>query len=136
MGRLGRRLTYYYTAGSAGALVNSLAIWLCGAYGVNAFLQVNIHPRLTPDWLYPRIVWGGIWGLLLFMPLVKSRILLRALLVSLGPTAAQLLYVFPVLQHQGVLGLKLGILTPVVVVAFNWLWGVAALVWLRMADGR
>lgn len=134
MGRYFRRLTFYYAAGSVGALINSLAVWFCGAKGVNAFLQVNIHPRLTPDWLYPRIVWGGIWGLMLFLPLVKSRILLRSFLISLGPSAAQLFYVFPVLQHQGFLGLKLGALTPVAVVAFNWLWGLAALVWLRIAD--
>jgi hypothetical protein len=136
MGRLLRQIASFYAAGSFGALVNSLAVWLCGAYGVNAFLQINIHPRLTPDWLYPRIVWGGIWGLLLFLPLVKSRMLVRALLISLGPTAAQLFYVFPVLQHQGPLGLKLGALTPVLVVTLNWLWAVAALIWLRMADGR
>lgn len=136
MGRLIRRLTYYYAAGSMGALINSLAIWFCGAQGVNAFLQVSIHPRLTPDWLYPRIVWGGIWGLMLFVPLAKSRILLRSFLISLGPSAAQLFYVLPVLQHQELLGLKLGTLTPVVVIAFNWLWGLAALAWLRITDRR
>jgi hypothetical protein len=134
MGHFFRRLTFYYAAGSVGALVNSLAVWLCGANGVNAFLQVAIHPRLTADWLYPRIVWGGIWGLMLFLPLVRRRLFLRAFLISLCPTAAQLVYVFPVLQHKGLLGLKLGVLTPLAVVVFNWLWGLAALVWLRMTD--
>ncbi len=132
MGRFFHRLTIYYGAGSVGALINSLVVWLCGANGINAFLQVNIHPRLTPEWLYPRIVWGGIWGLMLFLPLVKSRILLRGLLISLGPTAAQFFYVLPVLQHKGLLGLKLGILTPVAVAGFNWIWGLAALLGLRL----
>lgn len=134
MGRFFRRLTFYYTAGSAGALVNSLALWLCGANGVTALLQVNIHPRLSAEWLYPRIVWGGIWGLLLFLPLMKSRMLPRSFVISLGPTAAQLFYVFPVLQQKGLMGLKLGVLTPLVVVGFNWLWALAAIIWLRMAD--
>ena len=134
MRRFFRRLTHYYAAGSAGALVNSLALWLCGANGITALLRVDIHPRLTPDWLYPRIIWGGIWGLLLFLPLVKSRMLLRSALISLGPTTAQLIYVFPVLQHKGLLGLELGILTPAVVAAFNWLWALAALLWLWMTD--
>lgn len=134
MGRFIRRLTFYYTAGSVGALVNSLAVWFCGAYGITTLLQVNIHPRLTPDWLYPRIVWGGIWGLLLFLPLVKSRMLLRSFFISLGPTAIQLFYIFPVLQHKGLLGHKLGVLTPVLVIGFNWIWGLAALVWLRLTD--
>ncbi len=134
MGRFLRRLTFCYAAGSVGALVNSLTIWLCGANGINAFLQINIHPRLTADWLYPRLVWGGVWGLMLLLPLVKSRLLMRSLVISLGPTAAQLFYVFPVLQHKGLLGIKLGALTPLAVVAFNWIWGLAALLWLRITD--
>ncbi len=134
MRRYIHRLTIYYGAGSLGALVNSLVVWLCGTNGINTFLQVNIHPRLTSDWLYPRLVWGGIWGLLLFLPLVKSRLLLRGFLISLGPTAAQLFYIFPVLQHKGLLGLKLGLLTPVAVIGFNWIWGVAALAGLRLMD--
>ena len=134
MGRFFRRLTSCYAAGSVGALVNSLVIWLCGANGITAFLQVAIHPRLAADWLYPRIVWGGIWGLLLLLPLVKSRLLLRSLVISLGPTAAQLFYFLPVLQHKGLLGLKLGALTPLVVIIANWIWGLAALLWLRMTD--
>ncbi|MBL0712902.1 MAG: hypothetical protein JJV98_04310 [Desulfosarcina sp.] len=134
MGRFLRKLTFCYAAGSVGAIVNSLAVWICGANGINAFLQVNIHPRLTPDWIYPRIVWGGIWGLMLFLPLVKSRLFVRSLLISLGPSAAQLFYFFPVLQHKGLLGMKLGALTPVTVVLFNWLWGLTALLWLRLTD--
>lgn len=134
MGRFLRRLTSCYAAGSVGALVNSLAVWLCGANGITAFLQVDIHPRLTADWLYPRIVWGGIWGLMLLLPLVKSRLILRSLVISLGPTAAQLFYVLPVLQHKGLLGMKLGALTPLAVIVFNWIWGLAAVLWLRLTD--
>ena len=134
MGRFLRRLTSCYAAGSVGALVNSLVVWLCGANGIFALLQVAIHPRLTEDWLYPRIVWGGIWGLMLLVPLVKSRLLLRSLVISLGPTAAQLFYFLPVLQHKGLLGMKLGALTPLVVIVSNWIWGLAALLWLRMTD--
>ncbi len=134
MGRFGRRLALYYAAGSAGALISSLALWLCGTNGITAFLQVNIHPRLSPEWLYPRLVWGGIWGLMLFLPLVKSRFLMRSFMISLGPTAAQLLYVYPVLQHKGLLGLELGLLTPVVIAGVHWTWGLAALAGLRLVD--
>ncbi len=134
MGRFFHRLAIYYAAGCAGALVSSLALWLCGTNGITAFLQVSIHPRLSPEWLYPRLVWGGIWGWMLFLPLVKSRLLMRSLLISLGPTAAQLFYVYPVLQHRGLLGLKLGLLTPVVIAGIHWIWGMAALAGLRLMD--
>jgi len=129
-----RKTSLYFAAGSLGGLVNSIAVWLFGAYGINAALNVAIQPRLTPGWLYPRIVWGGIWGLLFLLPLVKSRFVLRGLMVSLGPTLVQLFYIFPTVQHKGMLGLKLGLLTPLLVILFNAIWGIAATFWLRMVD--
>jgi hypothetical protein len=129
-----RKISLYFAAGSLGGLVNSIALWLCGIYGINAALQVNIHPRLTPGWLYPRVVWGGLWGLIFLLPLVKSRFVLRGLILSLGPTVVQLFYIFPTVQHNGMLGLKLGMLTPVLVIIVNAVWGVAASLWLRLLD--
>ena len=134
MGRWLRKISLYFAAGSLGGLINSIALWLFGLYGINAALQVNIHPHLTPGWLYPRIVWGGIWGLIFLLPLVKSRFVLRGLILSLGPTLAQLFYIFPTVQHKGMLGLKLGMLTPVLVILVNAIWGVAASLWLRLLD--
>ena len=134
MSRWLRNMSLYFAAGSLGGLMNSIALWLFGAYGINTALQVAIHPRLTPGWLYPRIVWGGLWGLLFVLPLVKSRFFLRGLMLSLGPTLAQLFYIFPTIQHQGMLGLKLGVLTPVLVILVNAIWGIAAALWLRLID--
>ena len=134
MSRWLRKISLFFAAGSLGGLVNSLAAWMFGAYGINTALQVAIHPRLTAPWLYPRIVWGGIWGLLFLLPLVKSRFVLRGLIMSLGPTLVQLLFIFPNVQHKGLLGLKLGALTPVVVVLLNAVWGLTAALWLRLTD--
>ena len=134
MKRWMQKLSLYFAAGSLGGLVNSIAAWLCGAYGVSAALQVAIAPRLTPGWLYPRIVWGGLWGLLFLIPMVKSRFVVRGLIVSLGPTAAQLFYFFPNVLSQGMLGLKLGTLTPLLVLLLNAVWGVTAALWLRLAE--
>ena len=51
-----------FAAGCAGGLVNSIVVWLFGHLGITTALGVNIVPNLTAAWLYPRIVWGGIWG--------------------------------------------------------------------------
>jgi hypothetical protein len=134
MNRWLQRLSLYFAAGSLGGLVNSVAAWLCGVYGVSAALQVALHPRLTPGWLYPRIVWGGLWGLLFMIPMVKSRFVLRGLIVSLGPTAVQLFYFFPHVLGKGLLGVKLGTLTPLLVLLLNAVWGVSAALWLRLVD--
>lgn len=129
-----QKLSLYFAAGSLGGLINSLAVWASGAYGISAALGVGIAPRLTPGWLYPRVVWGGLWGLLFLLPLVKSRFVLRGLILSLGPSLVQLLYIFPTIQHKGMLGMQLGSLTPVLVLLFNAIWGVAAAFWLRLVD--
>ena len=91
---------------------------------------------LSPQWLYPRIVWGGIWGFLFLLPLMRNRILSRGLVLSLGPTLVQLFVVFPLEAHKGYMGLDLGTLTPLFVFVFNAIWGVATAIWLRWTGRR
>jgi len=128
-------LSLFFAAGALGGLANSLVVWLCGESGVTHALGVAIAPELTPAFLYPRIVWGGLWGLLFALPLGVHSTVRRGLLVSLAPTAYQLLVVFP-RAGRGALGLELGALTPVLVLAFNAVWGVVAAWWLRGTRGH
>jgi hypothetical protein len=113
-----------FAAGCLGALANSLTVWLFGDLGFSRLLGVAIAPHLSAVWLYPRIVWGGIWGFLFLLPLLRSKPLLQGVVLSLAPTAMQLFYVFPILAHKGIAGLDLGLLTPLLVVFFNCVWGV------------
>ncbi len=129
------RVVRYFGAGAAGGLLNSMAVWLFGSLGISAALGVAIAPHLSPGWLYPRIVWGGIWGMLLFLPLCPRRPWLRALLLSFGPTLVQLLIVFPFKAGKGMAGIDLGLLTPLLVIFFNWVWAVTAL-FLTTENGR
>jgi hypothetical protein len=122
-----------FSAGCLGALVNSLVVWLCGYYGLNQDLGVAIAPSLSKFWLYPRIVWGGLWGLLFVLPFFKGGTFGKGFLVSLFPSAAQLFVFFPFYQYQGVAGLELGLLTPVLVVFFNAVWGWVTAVSIRLA---
>jgi hypothetical protein len=127
---IARSLTLAFGAGCIGALANSLAVWLLGTYGITQGFGVRIAPSLTTGWLYPRLVWGGIWGFLLLFPILRSRAFARGLLISLGPTLVQLFVVFP-RAGQGLMGLSLGNLTPIAVLVFNAVWGVAASSWFR-----
>ncbi len=126
-----RRLSLAYAAGSFGGLVNSLAVVAAGSTGVSDALGVAIHPELTPAWLYPRLVFGGLFGLLLTLPLRLGAVP-RALLVSLAPTAVQLFVVFPLKAGRGMLGLELGAATPLFVLVANAIWGLSAVAWLRL----
>lgn len=119
-----KKLLIYFAAGSLGALVNSLVVWLSGDLGITQSIGVSISPSLTANYLYPRIVWGGIWGILFFLPLLNSKPFSKGTILSLFPTIVQLFVVFPYKAKKGVAGLELGLLTPVFVFVVNWVWGI------------
>ena len=131
MRNLSKNISMVFAAGCLGGLVNSIAVWIFGDLGINAALGVKIAPALTPQWLYPRIVWGGIWGFLFLLPLMRSRILSRGIIFGLAPTLVQLFVVFPLKAGRGYMGLDLGTLTPLLVFIVNTIWGIATAIWLR-----
>ncbi len=123
----------YFAAGCIGALANSLVVWQFGQLGINASFGVAIAPNLSPAWLYPRVVWGGLWGLLFLLPMLSSRLFLKASVLSLFPTLVQLFVVFPLKTNKGVAGLELGLYTPVLVLFFNWVWGIASAISIKIS---
>ena len=130
-----RNLSLMFSAGCLGGLVSSLVAWLFGARGINTYLHVNMAPALSAQWLYPRIVWGGVWGLLFILPIIRSN-LLAGLLYSLAPTAVQLFITLPIKQNAGIMGIQLGKMTPLLVLFLNAVWGIAAAIWLIVVAGR
>lgn len=128
-----RTLMMCFAAGAIGALANSLLVWLFGQYGFNQALGVSIAPSLSAAWLYPRLVWGGLWGLLFALPLLNGQLFTKAAVLCLCPTAFQLFVVFPILQGKAIAGTHLGAATPVLVLFFNWVWALATVISLRLA---
>ena len=128
---MARKISLVFAAGVLGGLINSLAVWIFGEFGITAAAGVNIAPKLSAAWLYPRLVWGGIWGVLFLLPMMQTSIWSRGFIYSLGPTLVQLFVVFPMKAQKGAMGLELGMLTPVFVVVFNAIWGWTAAIWLR-----
>jgi hypothetical protein len=131
-----RNVSLTYAAGSLGALLNSIAAWLFGLYGITAALGVKLAPALTSAFLYPRLVWGGIWGFLFLLPFLRNRTFWRGIVFSIPPTLVQLFYVFPNKLGKGMLGSDLGSMTPLVVFVLNAIWGLAASYWLRATAER
>jgi len=128
-----KKLMVFFAAGCLGALANSVTVWLFGDMGISANLGVSISPSFTPSWLYPRLVWGGLWGLLFILPMLQSKPLLKGSVLSIFPTIIQLFVVFPYQTRHGVAGLELGLLTPLAVLFFNWVWGVVTTLTIRLA---
>jgi hypothetical protein len=118
-----KKLLICFAAGCLGGLINSLTVWAFGEYGIAKHFNVAISPALTPAWLYPRIVWGGIWGLLFVVPWMNSKPIIKGAILSLFPTLVQLLVIFPMQAKKGYFGLALGAYTPIFVVFYNLVWG-------------
>jgi hypothetical protein len=121
-----KKLLICFAAGCLGGLINSLTVWAFGEYGIARQFNVAISPVLTPAWLYPRIVWGGIWGLLFVLPWLNSKPITKGAILSIFPTLVQLLVVFPMQAKKGYFGLDLGAYTPIFVVFYNLVWGLVA----------
>lgn len=127
-----------FFGGVFGALVNSLFVWGMGISGLNELVGIQITPGLSWSWMRPRLVWGGIWGLL-FIPFIyrtAENPLPWGLAVGLAPTVNQLLYVFPVLAGKGMGGLELGLLTPGLVLVANSIWGMVTSSWIAWGIER
>lgn len=119
-----KKILICFAAGCLGALVNSLVVWASGDYGITKHFGVAIAPALKPFWFYPRIVWGGLWGLIFVLPFLNSKLLAKGAIISIFPTLVQFLVIYPLKADKGYFGMDLGMYTPVFVVFFNLIWGV------------
>lgn len=122
----------FYAAGSIGALLSSLLIWQLGQQGINQSFGVAIAPGLSTHWLYPRIVWGGLWGLLFLLPMMNSRLFIKGSVLSLIPAAVQLFILLPS-AGKGVAGLELGLYTPALILLIHWVWGIASALTIKFS---
>lgn len=119
-----------FASGALGGLAAGLTLWAFGQFGVTKLLHVAIAPGLTVGWVFGKVVWGGLWGFLLLLPILKSRVVWRGLVLSLFPTLVQLIYVFPH-TSAGLFGLGWGQLTPLVVLTANAAGGIIAAWWQK-----
>lgn len=125
-----RKVSVAFTGGALGGFVDSFNIWFMGTVGISDLIGLSMKPDFTAPWLYQRMVWGGIWMLLLLLPLLKKKVLLRGCLFSLLPSAMMLFMVLPEMG-KGMMGLGFGAVTPVVVIGLNCIYGIVASLWYR-----
>ncbi|MDD3472414.1 MAG: hypothetical protein PHS86_06500 [Syntrophaceae bacterium] len=135
-----RALSFTFSAGVFGAIINSLTVVLFSHYGwavaAGYKLQVNLSPPGIYEWIYRRLVWGGFWGLLFLTPFFRSMPPVRIVVFALAPSIFQLLVVFPYFVNKGFLGLELGASTPLFVIGFNIVWALFAEIWLKIASQK
>ncbi|USD21590.1 hypothetical protein ACJJIX_07875 [Microbulbifer sp. VAAC004] len=125
-----RNLSMCFAVGCFGGLCYALGLWAMGSYGFTRWLGVDLAPHLSNAYLYQRIVWGGLCGLLFLLPW-RNAWLLRGALLSLLPAAFLLFYLLP--QRGYDYGaFVLGTMTPLVIVLACAIGGIAASALLRL----
>lgn len=67
------------------------------------------------------------------LPMMQSKLLAKGAVLSLFPTAVQLFVVFPLKAGKGIAGIDLGLLTPLFVLFFNWVWGITTALVIKYA---
>jgi hypothetical protein len=122
-----------FAAGCLGALIQCLVMWLFTRYGITHSLGVSLSGSIAPAWMYPRIVWGGLWGFLFLLPILTNSIFVRSFVLALIPAGVQLFVIYPFYDGKGVAGLSLGLLTPFLVLFFWWMWSLATSITLKLA---
>lgn len=122
-----------FAAGCLGALIKCLVMWLFSRYGIPHSLNVHLAGSLSPAWLYPQIIWGGLWGFLFLLPILSSSVFARSLVLALIPAGVQLFVIYPFYEAKGFAGLSLGMLTPFLVLFYWWVWSFSVAVTLKLA---
>ncbi|HTO71416.1 MAG TPA: hypothetical protein VMR31_16260 [Myxococcota bacterium] len=122
-----RRFAGPYAAGALAAVLTSVVVWIAVRAKLGALVDVQLGKLFPGELDLHGLGWRVFEGSLfaLAWPLARGRGLspVRAgLLVSLLPTADMLFLELP-RSGYGMLGVQLGALTPVVVLAANALWG-------------
>lgn len=135
-----RALSFTFSAGVFGAIMNSVTVVLFYHYGwavAGGFkLQLSLAPPFIYQWIYQRLVWGGLWGFLFFLPYFRSMPPVRIVVFAIAPSLFELLVVFPYLLNKGFLGLDLGQSTPLFVIGFNLVWALFTGVWVKVTSGK
>ena len=128
-----RNLSVALVGGAIGGGVTTLLIWLIGALGIAGMLSATMPPMVIDKaFIYRTLVWGGIWGIVLLLPVLRRQWFWRGVLLSLLPTAALYFYFFPK-QQLGMFGMTAGIGLPIMALVANFVWGAVAALWFHAA---
>jgi len=125
--RIVRKAAICYTAGSLGAFANAMAIVLAANVGMEAMFGVSFLSEWSLDWLYPRLVWGGVLAFLFLLPLYQNKWVVRGLVWSIVPTIPHFFIIFPGQADTLVAtNYQVGVVTIVSSYVFNCIWGLIA----------
>lgn len=135
--RLWQKMSLAFTAGAIGGAVNVAFVAIVAAVGIVALLGIHSPRPSMPAFLYKQMAWGGLWGLVLVLPLLRGKWWLRGLVLGFFTSLATMLYFLPRIQlpvggrfeSPGLFGLGWGEMMPLLILVANSVWGLTAAWW-------
>ncbi len=118
-----QRFAAAYFGGAMGALAVVLVLWILGRAKLTQAIGVNYAPSLSFESIAAMVLGGSLWAL--GYPFVRRRgpgPRRSGLILAVAPALAQLFYFLP-RRGYGLLGMEMGLFTPLVVLAAAALWG-------------
>jgi hypothetical protein len=130
-------LSVCFCAGLLGALIGIGAVSVLEMLGLPDLSAYVVRPLLSPGGFYPRLVWGGLWGLLFFLTIGSVRTrrhwIQKGVLVSMVPTLLTLILYLP--EQTGSTP-KFFLAAPATIILLNLIWGVFTGLFSRLLWGR
>ncbi|MEC7838669.1 MAG: hypothetical protein VX777_01365 [Chlamydiota bacterium] len=121
-----KKVGYCFAAGCLGGVAMNVVNLVFGIVNIPEFLGVDMAQDVNANSLYSDLFWGGIWGLLFLIPLLKDVPLVRGVLVSIVPSLAQLFIFLPLVKGVNFLEGEFRLMLPVYVFLLNSVWGIVA----------
>ncbi|MEA3543672.1 MAG: hypothetical protein U9R69_00465 [Thermodesulfobacteriota bacterium] len=129
-----------FVAGLLGAVGSILFLWGCNKWGITSLINANIVQTLKLPTIYPQLFIGGFWGLGYFftvgIPRHRRHWIRKGFWFSLIPSLTAIFYVYPYVYHKGIAGFDLGMLTPLLIIVSNLVWGFFTGFFTRLFWGR
>jgi len=126
-----RRLSLAFASGCIGAVATCGLVWAFDYFELARMLGFHWEAKISLEYLAMLTVLGGAWGMVAVLPIFGRPQIRDGLIWSIGPSFTMLLVVMP-LREEGIFGLELGKLTPLVVGILSLIWGVCTATWLRL----
>jgi len=116
-----------FAAGCGGGLVESVFAWTAAHFGLTAVIGTHGGTALQGSSLYAHVVWGGLWGLLFLVPLLRNTVIVGGVMAALLVTLIQWI-VLPLWWHNGLHFALWPLLNAVIL---NGVWGIATALLLK-----
>ena len=123
-----RKLPIVFSSGAFGGFIEALSFYVFSLAGIVTMFGMPAAPGWKPEMIYRPVVWGGLWGIVFFIPFLDELYILKGVVLSLLPTLAAW-YIF--IPRRMPANTHLGLKNLLLIIILNSIWGVATILLIK-----